>query len=101
MAYDKRITTHKWGNNPTNDEYTSSNGFIISGGTYDKSIEFFKRAAKEAKKDWPHLKDSDIECFVIVQSCYNKGFGGVRFSLPDNAQKEGYRNSEKVDFQYT
>jgi hypothetical protein len=49
--YDKRIITHKWGNNPTNDEYTSSNGYIISARTYSRSMKFFMGAAAEAAKE--------------------------------------------------
>lgn len=97
---DKRITTHKWGNNATNDEYASSNGFIISDGTYDKSISFFNKLAKEAKEDFPFLKNEDIECFIITKSSYNQGFGGIRFSLPANTQKKGYRACQQVDFYY-
>lgn len=98
MKYDKRIITHKWGNNPTNDEFTSSNGFIISSGSYDRSMKFFNGAATEAKKDFPELKDSDIEAFIITKSSYNQGFAGVRFSLPDNTKKDGYRQASKLDF---
>lgn len=97
---DKRIITHQWGNNPTNDEYTNSNGFIISSDTYDKSISFFKKLAREAKKDFPFLKDGDIECFVITQSTYNKGFGGIKFSLPDNTKKAGYYQGSRIDFDW-
>jgi hypothetical protein len=98
--FDKRIVTHKWGNNPTRDEYTSSNGYIIAANHYCRTMEFFKVAAKEAKKDFPELKDSDIEVFVITDSCYNKGFSGIKFSLPDNAKKNGYRYSSTIDFSY-
>lgn len=97
---DKRIITHKWGNNPTNDEFTNSNGFVISSGTYDKRITFFNKLADEAMKDFPFLKPDDIECFVITRSQYNKGFAGVRFSLPENQQHSEYRASERVDFDY-
>lgn len=100
MTYDKRIITHKWGNNPSNDEYTDTNGFIISNGTYDKSFAFYKKLAEQAKKDFPFLKDEDIECFVITRSTYNKGFGGIRFSLPENQEKQGYRYSNRVDFDW-
>lgn len=97
---DKRIITNKWGNNPTNDEYSNSNGFIISSGTYNKSIAFYKKLARQAKKDFPFLKDEDIECFVITRSSYNKGFGGVLFPLPKNYKKEGYNTCNTVDFDY-
>ncbi len=100
MNFDKRITTHKWGNNPTRDEYTSSNGFVISAGTYARTMDFFNEAAAEAKRDFPHLEDKDIEVFIITKSMYNQGFAGIRFPLHDNAVKEGYRQSVSLDFDY-
>lgn len=92
--------SHKWGNNPTNDKFTSSNGFVISSGTYSRSIAFLNEAANEAKKDFPFLKDDDIEAFIITDSSYNKGFSGVRFSLPDNTKHKAYRSSSTLDFKY-
>ena len=65
MKFDKRIITHRWGNNSTNDEFESSNGFVISDGTYDRSLRFLRQAASEAKRDFPHLTDADIEPFII------------------------------------
>lgn len=98
MKYDKRIITHQVGCNPTNDEYTFSNGFVISAGTYSRSLTFFNEAAAEAKRDFPELKDDDIELFIITRSSYNKGFAGIRFPLPKNATKEGYRQGSELDF---
>lgn len=99
-TYDKRIITHRWGNNPTNDEFTSSNGFVISAGTYSRSLAFLKAAAAEAKRDFPGLKDEDIEPFIIIRSTYNKGFAGIHFPLPENAEKKGYRQASSLDFSY-
>ncbi len=100
MNYDKRICTHKWGNNPTNDEYTSSNGLIISAGTYSRSMEFFNQMAAEAKKDFPHLTDEDIEPIIITKSSYNQGFAGIKFPLQKNALRTGYRQVANLDFHY-
>ena len=97
---EKFIATHKWGNNPTNDEFTNSNGFILSC-TYDYSIKGFNELAAIAKKDFPFLKDSDIECFIVTKSSYNKGFPGVRFALPENQTKEGYSQVPRFDFYTT
>jgi len=99
--YDKRIITHRWGNNPTNDEFTSSNGFVISAGTYSRSLAFLKAAAAEAKHDFPGLKDEDIEPFIITRSTYNKGFAGIRFPLPENAVRSGYSQEKRLDFSYS
>jgi hypothetical protein len=98
MNYDKRICTHKWGNNPTHDEYTDTKGVVISAGTYDRSLEFLNGAAAEAKKDFPGLKDSDIEPFIITKSGYNKNFAGIWFPLPENTEKAGYRQVTELDF---
>lgn len=98
MKYDKRIITHQWGNNPTHDEFTSSNGFIISAGTYARSMDFLNELAAEAKRDFPAIKDSDIEPFVITKSSHNQGFAGIRFPLPDDAGKAGYRQASSLDF---
>lgn len=97
---DKRIITHQWGNNPERNEYTSSNGFVISGGTYNRTVEFFNELAAEAKRDFPHLVDGDLHAFIITDSMYNKGFAGIRFSLPENSVKEGYRQGSRLDFDY-
>lgn len=97
MKFDKRIMTHKWGDN---EEFTNSNGFVISAGSYRRDIKFFQKLAEEAKKDFPFLKDGDIEVFIITKSSYNKGFGGVRFPLPENTQKKGYYHGVRLDFDY-
>jgi hypothetical protein len=97
MKYDKRIVTHKWGEN---EEYTSSNGYVISAGTYNKSLKFFMELMREARKDFPGLKLSDIQPFIITASTYNKGFAGITFSLPKNTKKDGYRQDKNIDFSF-
>jgi len=98
--YYKAICTHRWGNNPTKDEHTSSNGFIISD-RYNKSMAFYNAAVAEAKKDFPFLKNADIEPFVVTKSICIQGFPGIRFKLPENTVKEGYGNVSEIDFQYS
>jgi hypothetical protein len=100
MKYDKRIITHKWGNNDTRDEFTNSNGFVISNGTYARSLAFLNEAAAEAKRDFPSLTDKDIEPFIITKSSYNQGFAGIRFPLPANATRAGYKTGAELDFIY-
>ena len=96
---DKRIVTHRWGNNPTCDEHTSSNGFILPSGTYARHLKFLNELAAEAKKDFPWLEDVNIEPFTVLKSTYNQGFAGIRFSLPENTTKAGYRLSDRLDLQ--
>lgn len=97
--FEKIIATHKWGNGPTRDEITSSNGFVLCD-LYSRSLTTFKMLAEEAKKDFPDLSDDDIECFVVTKSSYNKGCPGVRFSLPDNARHPDYHACERVEFEH-
>lgn len=101
MTYDKRIVTHAWGNNPTHDEFKSSNGFILSANTHQHSIAFLNELSAEAKRDFPWLTDNDIEAVVVVLSGYNQGFWGIRFSLPEGVScKDGYREVSRLDFSY-
>jgi hypothetical protein len=100
MVYDKRIVTHQWGNNPTHDEYTNSNGIVMAANHYRHDITFIDQLAAEAKRDFPTLKDEEIEVFVVTRSGYNYGFWGVRFALPAGTVKDGYRAVETVDFSY-
>ena len=54
--------------------------------------------AAEANQDFPADKDSDIEPFVIPKSSHNQGFAGIRFPLPADAGKAGYRQASSLDF---
>ena len=98
MKYDKRIVTHQWGNNPTNDEFTNSNGIVMAPNHYLHSIAFLNELAAEAKRDFPDLTDNKIEAFAVTKSDYNQGFWGIVFSLPANTTKEGYRAVGNLDF---
>jgi len=101
MAYDKRIVTHQWGNNPTHDEYTNSNGVVMAANHYCHSITFIDQLAAEAKRDFPDLNDGEIEVFVVTKSGYNMGFWGVKFPLPAGTVKDGYRAVQGLDFVYS
>jgi hypothetical protein len=96
---DKRIITHKWGNNPTHDEYTNTNGFIISN-FYGRGLTLYNELIKTAKEDFPFLKDEDIELSRVTESSYNKGCILIYFPLPENYKKEGYFEDSKIDFYY-
>jgi hypothetical protein len=90
MAYDKRIVTH--------DEFTNSNGYVLTTNLYRHDIAYIIQLATEAKCDFPFLKAEEIEVFVVTKSEYNKGFWGVKFPLPDGTTKEGYRSVKSLDF---
>jgi len=101
MTYDKRIVTHQWGNNPTHDEYTNSNGVVMAANHDCHSITFIDQLAAEAKRDFPDLNDGEIEVFVVTKSSYNRVFWGVKFPLPAGAVKDGYRAVQGLDFVYS
>lgn len=96
--YNKIISTHKWGNQS---EYTSTNGYIISAGTYARSVAYINELANEAKLDFPELTDEDIEPFTVTRSSYNQGFSGVRFNLSDNTVRAGYTNTNQINFEHS
>lgn len=106
---EKRIVTHKWGNNPPlkdkkgkdipgtgNDEYTFSNGFVI--GQYGGTLSHYLRLVAEARKDFPKLKDAEISLDRVSHSTYMKHFILVRFSLPANTTHPKYTNWNRYDF---
>jgi len=109
--YDKRIVTHtvdtraysERKESPPNDEDLAvySNGYVISADSYSKSIDWYNQMASEAMKDFPELKSSDIECFVVANSTYNKGFAGIRFPLQSLTAHSAYTACQRLDFNYT
>jgi hypothetical protein len=101
LRLSKTIYQWKWGNNPTQDEHTSARAYIIPN-FYNKSLATFAMLAAEAKKDFPHLKDDDIECGVVTKSSYNQGMPLVTFSVPPDTNKTGYhKGGERQDFYHT
>lgn len=97
----KIIAEWKWGNNPTNDEYTTTRCFIINGN-YDDSLEAFTKMADEAKKDFPHLKlkDKDIDTGRIHGTGYMDGYVCISFLLPDGIRRRDYETINKVNFNW-
>lgn len=98
MSPKKRIITWRWGNNPTQDEHTATRGFIFGG--YNASAPAYTRLVEEARRDFPSLRDKDIELSKVTQSTYMKGFIVVSFPLPPNTEKRGYDNWQRFDFHY-
>jgi len=50
---------------------------------YGKSIEVLNGLAEEAKKDFPNLKDKDIE-LVVFGGISKKYHHGIRFVIPES-----------------
>lgn len=93
-SYHKYIVSHSWGNNATHDEYRSGNAFIIPNN-YDHSLAGFIRMLKEARKSFPSLKLSDVECLTVLQSSWCKGCPLIRFPVEPDIKIEGWENQEK------
>ena len=68
----KEIRTWKWGNNSTNDEYTTTRGWVI--GNYNDSIEALNELVTEAIKDFPKLEPKDINLGKIKGWLYGWSF---------------------------
>lgn len=108
----KLILTWKWGNNPEikddegrivdpgQDEYTSTRGYVF--GHYNGSLKSYTALAAEARRDFPHLRPSEIECARVTKSDRQKGFVLVHFPLPANATHPSYESSSRPpDFSST
>lgn len=63
------------------------NGYVIAPDHFDTSLEYFIKLGTEAKTDFPNLTDSDIQCFVVTDSDYIRGFAAVRFKMTDYSPK--------------
>jgi hypothetical protein len=93
---EKRIITWKWGNNPTRDEYTTSRAYIF--GNYGDNYAHYARLVKEAKRDFPRLRNRDITVSVVRESTYMKNFIYISWLVKPNQQKEGYEKWGRFDF---
>lgn len=90
IHYKKYIVTHKWGND---NEHTSSNAFILPDH-YDHSLESYKEMVDEARKDFPDVPDSEMDCRTVVRSSWVKGFPIIRFSVPANTVMKDWQSCE-------
>ena len=57
------------------------NGYIISNN-YNVTLTTYEELATEARRDFPKLKDSDIECRTVLQSDWCKRCAAISFQLP-------------------
>jgi hypothetical protein len=96
---DKRIITWQWGNNEQRDDVTTSRGFIIANH-YNRNVPAYQQLVREAKKDFPALRDADIELGYVTDSTYCKNCTLISFPLPANTTREGYRAWDRFDFRY-
>lgn len=93
------ICTWKWGNNaPAHDEFTTSRAFII--GNYPDSWADYNKLVKEAKKDFPHLTDNEIDVGKITVSSSMKGFILISFLLPSNTAHPEYDARGSANFNW-
>ncbi len=93
----KEIRTWKWGNNSTNDEYTTTRGWVI--GNYNDSIEALNILVKEATTDFPNLKLADINLGKIKGTGFMDGHLCISFRLPDNTSHSEY-NEKGINFNW-
>jgi len=84
----KEIRTWRWGNNSTNDEYTTTRGWVI--GNYNDSIEALNKLVTEAVKDFPKLEPKDINLGKTKGTGYMDGHLCISFLLPENTSHSEY-----------
>lgn len=95
MNISKRIIRHSIDYETGTAEF--ANGFIF--GDYGWSLEKYKQLAEIAKRDFPFLKDEDIEIDRVRESTYMKDFSYIRFSLPSDTVATGYTMTTRKDFE--
>ena len=95
MNISKRIIIHTIDYQP--EPVTYANGFIF--GDYGWSLEKYKQLAEVAKRDFPFLKDEDIEVDRVRKSTYMKDFSYIRFPLPADTIATGYTMTSRKDFE--
>ncbi len=81
---------------------TFSNGFIISD-SYSRDINTYKNLIKIARKDFPQLKLSDIDCIQIIKSSWCQGCTAIHFSLEVKDKHKDYivYKNRNIDFNWS
>jgi len=87
MAFHKFIVTHSWSDVST--KY--GNAFLLKNDS-SCSMDAYLQMLAEAKKDFPELKPTDVECRTVVASNWCKGFMCMRFSVVPDMKVPGWRN---------
>ncbi len=70
------------------------NAFIVSG--YSHTMEAFQQLLKEARKHFPGLTESDVECRTVIKSGWCDGCAVLRFPCEPDTKKHGWLNVEKL-----
>lgn len=80
-----------------------STAFLLVGYC-PKTISSYRGLAEEARKSFPALEDSDVQCGVVTRSASVDGFTLIRFSVPGERREiKGWTNydCQYVEFQFT
>lgn len=101
MSIPKNLTISKaqchwrWGNNPTNDEHKGQRVAVWTN-CYTKTIEHANDLAKILKKDFPGVKDDEIE-IVVYGGSTKKGMMGAEFDPGDRKIPKDYAVWDRFD----
>ncbi len=71
------------------------NAFIIPNH-YDHSLESFRMLLDEAKKAFPDLQESDVQCRTVTKSSFCQGFPVLRFPCEPDERKDGWVNVDRL-----
>lgn len=68
---------------------------VIIAERYDHSLFMFQNLFEEAKKDFPKLRERDVECYNVVKSSSVKGCPMIKFDTYE--PREGYHTTERLN----
>jgi len=60
------------------------------------SIKTFLALVTEARRDFPELRDVDIECRTVVESAWCRGCPIIHFAVKADLVREGWVNVETL-----
>jgi len=72
------------------DVHYFANAFLIPNN-YNRSLAGYLKIIAEARKDFPDLKDEDINCLKVVRSSHCLHMPIIQFRVPVGTERPDYR----------
>ena len=94
-TFHKYIATHSVEFEKDKPPTRFSNAWLMPNN-YCHSLAAFMKLVEEARKDFPKLKDEDVECLTVVHSSWCKGFPIIRFTVPADTKRAGWYDCERL-----
>jgi hypothetical protein len=95
LTISKAQSHWRWGNSPTRDE-NKGQRVAIWANCYSKAVEHANYLAEILKKDFPGVKDDEIE-IVIYEGITKKGMMGLEFDPGEREIPKDYLVWDRFD----